>query len=464
MRRIRIIGLCLVAGAGVWAGSALTIGLGVANAGGTYCCLTEGGRSASDTFKRVGGPTTGAHVGQAISLGSGDPLKGLNVSKSDPRWATATGPTTLQGEVILEGVTASYELGGESSEEIQCNSAGAAPGVVKLQPITEEIAWINKASGEVGREERPTKGNLLAKFTCGHHTVEIRGAVIGALTPVNTVVGGPGGHFTVADTENKETEKQAITGFEGGPKAVLEFQFDRGGFSEVVLTSSLEMVPSRAVEVSTKSGTPEFVLTTLAGPEFTGYCKTVQKVPQCGLFPIPFKSKEGATSFTSVGLGTVDCKASMDIGEITGPKTDKEELSFKGCTLGGQKCTQNGVAIIKTQPLSSVIGYADAGTKEVGDDLYNPAGRLLVELECGEELMQVEVSVIGLIMPIKTLTKNYSVAFSAAAGRPGEQNSLKLEGGPPDSPICDFNNAISSECAFVSTDAVTMKYATELAA
>ena len=65
-------------------------------------------------------------------------------------------------------------------------------------------------------------------------------------------------------------------------------------------------------------------------------------------------------------------------------------------------------------------------------------------------------------MPIKTLTKNYSVAFSAAALPTGRL--LKLEGGPPDSPICDFNNAISSECAFVSTDAVTMKYATELAA
>ena len=398
-----------------------------------------------------------------IPFGSGDPLKGLNVSKSDPRWASATGATTLQGEVTMEGVTASYELGGEGTEEIECNSAGAAPGVVKLAPVTEEIGWINKERGEVGLEERPSKGKLLAKFTCGHHTVEIRGAVIGVLTPVDAVIGGPEGHWTAVATANKETGKQSITGFEGGSKAIVEFQIDKGGFSEAVVTSTIEEFPSRAVEISTKSGTPEFVGTTVSGPEFTGYCKTVQKVPQCGLFPIPFKSKEGATSFTSVGLGTVDCKGSTDTGAITGPKTDTEELTFKGCTLGGQKCTQSGSKNIETQPLSSVIGYIDASTKEVGDDLYNPAGRLLVEFECGKELVQVEVSVIGLITPIKTLTQNYAVAFSAAGGRPAEQNPSRLEGGLLDSPVCDFNNAISSECAFVSTDVVKMKYATELA-
>ena len=96
------------------------------------------------------------------------------------------------------------------------------------------------------------------------------------------------------------------------------------------------------------------MLTTLAGPEFTGYCKTVQKVPQCGLFPPPSSPRRG-DQFTSVGLGTVDCKASMDIGEDTGPKTDKEEFRSRAAPRRAEVYA-NGVAIIKTQPLSSVIG------------------------------------------------------------------------------------------------------------
>src|ERR1700676_265224 len=69
-----------------------------------------------------------------------------------------------------------------------CHSAGAKEGEVKTVPTIQELGWIDKAKGEVGLEERPAKGTILATFTCGKNTVELRGADVGAVAPINKAI------------------------------------------------------------------------------------------------------------------------------------------------------------------------------------------------------------------------------------------------------------------------------------
>jgi hypothetical protein len=147
----------------------------------------------------------------------------------------------------------------EEKEKLPCHSEGAQEGEVKLEPITEELGWINKAKGEVGLEERPTNGGLLAKFTCGtsllnSKTVEIRGGVIGRVTPTNTKVKHP----TFLTNEIVAPEgKQQITKFEGGPTVGREIQINGGGFAEDPVTQPVHLDASPAtIEIKAKGNKP----------------------------------------------------------------------------------------------------------------------------------------------------------------------------------------------------------------
>ncbi len=139
-----------------------------------------------------------------------------------------------------------------------CSSPGEPEGVVETEPVTEELGWINKKKKEVGLEERPTTGDVYARFACGPEAVEMRGGVIGALTPVKKIIKA-GGSLTDLVTRTEGGE-QAISKFEGGPKTGLEYQVDGGGFQEAPTTDpSTITVSGGTLEV--KAGkTPEFVL------------------------------------------------------------------------------------------------------------------------------------------------------------------------------------------------------------
>jgi ABC-type phosphate transport system substrate-binding protein len=189
------------------------------------------------------------------------------------------------GYYSMGNVLTHVTLGG-----ISCHSAGAFAGEVKTEPMVQELGFISKAKGEVGLEERPQNGELLAKFTCGKSTVEYKGALIGRLTPINT-------KLTRGDKEGLLDEaavvdgKQAITGFEGGPKAVLEVQINGGGFREVARREVADLTPAGSLEVSTASGRPLFVVTpgpTCAGANLTGSGSSLQSAAQQKLWSPPF--------------------------------------------------------------------------------------------------------------------------------------------------------------------------------
>jgi len=136
------------------------------------------------------------------------------------------------------------EVGG-----VKCSSAGAKEGEVVTNGLTETFGFINKAKSEVGLEVKPTtKEGLIAKFKCGVNTVEVRGGVIGKMTPVNKLV-GPTEHFTQIFAQEKG--KQEITKFEGGPEVGLEGRIDGIPFVRGGLQDSGELTPLEFSEILT---------------------------------------------------------------------------------------------------------------------------------------------------------------------------------------------------------------------
>jgi len=284
-----------------------------------FASATTINNSRSNSFK-VGGKTLTANTTTVGSLGE------------NPAILTSTG--TILTEVELE--------------KVKCNSAGAKEGEVKTKPVTAELGFINKAKGEVGLEERPTTGTALATFTCAKTTIEVRGGVIGSITPINKATTSEGLTETIALKEGK----QAITKFEGGPTSVLEAQVNGGGYHEVAVESTghLTVVGPDTLAAYTTSGTPEFVVAGPAGPTgptgVTGATGATGKEGAAG--------KEGAKGATGVtgatgptgatgATGKEGAKGATGVTGATGPTGATGATGAKGETGAAGKEGAKGV-------------------------------------------------------------------------------------------------------------------------
>ncbi|HYB23929.1 MAG TPA: hypothetical protein VED41_09045, partial [Solirubrobacteraceae bacterium] len=69
-----------------------------------------------------------------------------------------------------------------------------------------------------------------------------------------------------------------------------------------------------------------------------------------------FKSKEGLSTFTTVGAKTLTCKSDTDVGEYVGESEDLETITFKDCDIPGRECT-NEPGAFATKPLRSLYGF-----------------------------------------------------------------------------------------------------------
>ena len=183
---------------------------------------------------RIWGP-----IYDAIAMPPGQPAKAMKIEP---------GPNTQTG----------WALEGQA-----CESLGAKDGEVVSEPVVQEFGYINAKRKEVGLEERPASGTLYAQFTCGLNIVELRGALIGAVTPVNKTI-GPGSSLNDEVAINDETGKDKITHFEHGPVAVMEMQVNEEGFQEVAIEDPGALEPENATIKIKANGKkpPEFEIKT----------------------------------------------------------------------------------------------------------------------------------------------------------------------------------------------------------
>jgi hypothetical protein len=149
------------------------------------------------------------------------------------------------GEWVLKNAT----LGGQV-----CSSFASLPGEVHTETLIGKLGIVNAKTDEVGLETKAEATKTFAKYTCGETFVEMRGAVIGQITPVKTplAVGEP---FTVSYAS--KAGKQAIAKFQGGHAASLEVSLNKGKFKKVAFTGTDLMFANKTQEVEileTKKG------------------------------------------------------------------------------------------------------------------------------------------------------------------------------------------------------------------
>jgi len=167
MKRLSIVGLCLIAVLGV---SAVAVGSASAS-------LPE--------FKAAAFPVT---FTSASALPLEPTLTTLaNVIKckmSTDKGEITVGGTKLVGKIIVTYTECTITISGMA---VGCKTAGQTGNTIVTQPLMGELGYINKAIPTVGILFHPeTPGTVLfAEFACSIVTVKVTGSLVGLASPIN---------------------------------------------------------------------------------------------------------------------------------------------------------------------------------------------------------------------------------------------------------------------------------------
>jgi len=191
-----------------------------------------------------------------------------------------------------------------------------------------------------------------------------------------------------------------------------------------------------------------------AGCTTTGTGTKAKYEWQPGVVKGGFTSAEATTVIETTTKIKITCQAATDHGELTGPKTDTEQITLTGCESSGIKCSSVGQAegTIVTATLKSVLGYINKAKKEVGVDLEGISSPVFAEFNCGPVSVVISGSVIAKVTPVNKMTTTYSELFAASKGK---QKIEKFEKRPKDTLACSIGGGPATQCGFVSKDVVT---------
>ena len=178
-----------------------------------------------------------------------------------------------------------------------------------------------------------------------------------------------------------------------------------------------------------------------------------------------FTGTSGTGTLETQSGATVICTSNVESGTITAPKAVliSAGVKFKGCTatiLGkAEKCgTPPSSGEITTKSLSGTLGYVKAAApKEVGIDLKPTSGTVLAEFECettagAKTKLVVSGSVIGIVTPINTVSKSFTLTFKQSKG---VQSVKKLEGEAEDVLSTVIGTAAASVSGLETTASLT---------
>jgi len=220
MKRMRILGLCLVAAFALAVVAASSASAAqptfyecakVAAGAGKYTnktCSTEGtGKKAKYELKEgIGKPKVFKGSGKSATLHT-PALGGEITCKTFKDEGKLTSPTT-EGAVLSTFSTC-------TTEGKKCSSTGEKAGTIKTFALAGETGTISGGSG-AGVDLKPEKGELLAEFNCEGLEVKVKGSVIGEEKPVNTFTKDEYSVFQVNGSGYQEYKS-----FVGGPEDVL---------------------------------------------------------------------------------------------------------------------------------------------------------------------------------------------------------------------------------------------------
>ncbi len=186
--------------------------------------------------------------------------------------------------------------------------------------------------------------------------------------------------------------------------------------------------------------------------------------------PVPagtaYSALGGKAVLETEGGTTVSCKATSDSGEITGPKTVIDTVTFSGCESASLKemCQNAGSkeGEIRTAPLEVTLGFIDKAREEVGEDSRPIApNTVIASFECGGEglgpnFISITGASIGTIAAVDKMTTSFKATLK---GSKGKQEVEALEGQPKETPVATVctGECSSMGAAETATDTVTTK-------
>jgi hypothetical protein len=204
-------------------------------------------------------------------------------------------------------------------------------------------------------------------------------------------------------------------------------------------------------------------------------CTTVSAT-QTGNFALsPYKSTSGKGKLEAKGgLAPIECQHDSNLGELTGPKTDKVFVTFTECTAAGGKCQNTAVkGEIKTKELESLLVYKNKAAKEVAL-LLTPVGaageKFTAPITCETILGNIKVEVRGTLLgvwsaaSINKKTKTFELSFKQKGGvqEPTEYENEKGEKVKPATFESNENGGAFKQSGEETTDTITTLEENEL--
>jgi hypothetical protein len=223
MKRIKIMGLCLVA---MFVMSAMASAVASAAEPAFFECKAEKGGKFEKGCKKEGGKG-GFNLVEGI--GKGKAFKGAG-GKATLHTKAVGGEVTCTGFKDAGTITTPKHEAKVTSTFTGCVTLGkkcfspkAKAGEIKTFTLMGDIGYIEKAGKIVGTDLKPEGGELLAEFACTNKAkgekaleIKVKGSVIGQITPVNEISKKSTTTFEV----NGEVE-QKYKKLEGEPEDIL---------------------------------------------------------------------------------------------------------------------------------------------------------------------------------------------------------------------------------------------------
>lgn len=179
MKRVRIMGLCIVAALVVSAAAAASAMAEAPEIGRCVKVAAKTGKftSSSCTKEKSGSSyewVAGAEKGGFTGTGTAATLETVTKVKVTCKAETSSGDITSPKTVYINKVI----FTGCESLAKKCTTAGAAEGEVVTNPLVGELHWENKASKKVSLDLVPAMGELFVQFVCGPAAAEVKGSIL----------------------------------------------------------------------------------------------------------------------------------------------------------------------------------------------------------------------------------------------------------------------------------------------
>ncbi len=157
-----------------------------------------------------------------------------------------SGSGEFAGEKSVANVTLTFKGCGlsKSKSATKCHSAGAAEGEIVTSALEGTVGFTSKEENNAAIELLPPEGVPFMQYTCGTTSTEVRGAVLGAISPLNNSTTT----YKVKFVQSKG--KQKPEKFETGPVEVLEASVGGGPFEQAGLDDTVTLTGEEAVELN----------------------------------------------------------------------------------------------------------------------------------------------------------------------------------------------------------------------